>query len=588
MFSIGIARSVLQPEQSEKVAPGTIIDGRRVVGTNGFITAVSFYADQSCIGHAVRFGAFEMNHHEGVQAEFTVTAESGPIIVSQDDFPSSSTSEKKLKLISITFCVNDSNEDTSNEHACRGVQFPIKSEEYFGSFSMHCELGSITLDNPDDAHTYVNRDDQHTFTKPTRRLRYHSIGQQDVLQVPTITAFDQSLTKERKQPALIMQSPPRVIFLGTYPPRGCGLATFLHDVVVHYDEQFKTNSSVIAIDEKTTPADRVYPSRVIARLNQTERDSHLNIAKFINELKDVDVLNIQHEFGLYGGQAGEWILHLIASTRKPVLVTFHTVLQDPASIYYSITRAICSAASGVIVLSYAGRDILTKVYQVDISKIHVVPHGIPDVPFTETLPGKQKLDLGNRVVMGTFGLIGRSKGLEYAIRMVKLAVQQVPNLLYIILGATHPVILKEVGEEYRNELQSMINNLSLSNNVKLVNKYLDNQELLSYLSAVDIYLTPYPNPDQVVSGTLSIAVGCGKAVVSTPYIYAKELLARGRGLLIPFKDDTVASQTIVRLATDMELRNTARRRAYQYGRKMIWSRVVIEFARIYENALLGA
>lgn len=586
MFSTGLARSILPPEQTDKVAPGSIVDGRRVVGTNGLVTAISFYADQSCIGHSIQFGAFEMNHHEGAQAEFTVTAESGSIIVSQDDFPSAFSSENTLKLISISLCVNDSNDDTLNDRACRGVQFPIKAEEYFGSFSMHCELGSVTLDSADDAHTYVNREDQNVFSKPTRRFRYNSIGRQDVLQVPTITAFNNDARKERKQPALMMQSPPRVLFLGTYPPRGCGLATFLHDVVIHYDQQFQTNSSVIAIDEKTTPVDRVYPSRVIARLNQTERDSHLNIAKMINELKDVDVLNIQHEFGLYGGQAGEWILHLISSVRKPVLVTFHTVLQDPASIYYSITRAICSAASGVIVLSYTGRDILTKVYQVDISKIHVVPHGIPDVPFLETLPGKEKLDLGNRMIMGTFGLIGRSKGLEYALRMVKLAVQQVPNLLYIILGATHPVIMKEVGEEYRNELQAMIHNLSLSNNVKLVNKYLDNQELLTYLSAVDIYLTPYPNPDQVVSGTLSIALGCGKAVVSTPYIYAKELLARGRGFLIPFKDDTVAAQTIVRLATDAELRDTARRRAYKYGRKMIWSRVVIELARLYENALL--
>jgi glycosyltransferase involved in cell wall biosynthesis len=334
------------------------------------------------------------------------------------------------------------------------------------------------------------------------------------------------------------------------------------------------------------PPDRIYPNRVIARLNQTERDSHLNIAKMINDLDHVDVVNIQHEFGLFGGQAGEWVLHLISTVKKPVLVTFHTVLRDPASIYYSITRAICSSASGIIVLSYAGRDLLVKVYQVDISKIHVVPHGIPDVPFLETLPGKLQLDLGNRLTMATFGLIGRSKGLEYSIRAMKLAVTKVSNLLYIILGATHPMIIKEVGEEYRNELQTMINNFNLTDNVKLVNKYLDNKELLKYISAVDIYLTPYPNPDQVVSGTLSIAVGCGKAVVSTPYIYAKELLARGRGFLIPFKDDAAFSQTIVRLATDTEMRDIARRRAYKYGRKMVWSRVVIEFARIYENALL--
>jgi glycosyltransferase involved in cell wall biosynthesis len=572
-------------EQDGKAEPGTVIDGRTVVGTNGIVVSVSFYVDQSCSGQSIQFGAFEMNDHEGDQAEFIITAESGPLIVSKTEFLSSS-SNNKMKLISIPLCAINDNDDTSTDLNCQGVQFPVKSQQYFGSFSTRCSLGSTTLEKVDDAYTYTNTNDGDSFTKPFRCLRYTSLGKQDVLQVPTIITSNVDNKRERAQHQITMKSPIRVVFLGTYPPRGCGLATFLHDVVTNYDEQFHTNSSVIAIDEKGTDINRVYPSRVIARLNQTERESHLNIAKFINDLNTVDVLNIQHEFGLFGGQAGEWVLHLIATVKKPVLVTFHTVLQDPASIYYSITRAICSNAAGIIVLSHVGRDLLVKVYQVDVNKIHVVPHGIPDVSFQETLISKRHLDLGNRITVATFGLIGRSKGLEYSIRAMKLAVAQVPNLLYIILGATHPVIIKEVGEEYRTGLQAMINNLSLTNNVKLVNKYLDKKELLTYLSAVDIYLTPYPNPDQVVSGTLSIAVGCGKAVVSTPYIYAKELLAQGRGFLVPFKDDAALSQTIVRLATDTELRDAARQRAYKYGRKMIWSRVVVEFARIYQNALL--
>lgn len=548
------------------------------------VVSVSFYADTSCIGHSIEFGAFEMDYHDGEEAELTVMAGSGSLIINKNEFLESPSSTP-MKLISIPLCAANDQADAQIDLSCQGTQFPIKSQEYFGSFSTHCSLGSIIFEKLNDAYSYTNLVDGNPFNAPFRRLHYTALGKLDVLQIPTIIESTMNNKKERK-PQILMGSAPRVVFLGTYPPRGCGLATFLHDIVIHYDEKFHTNSSVIAIDEKGAEANRVYPSRVIARLNQTERDSHLNIAKMINELEDVDVLNIQHEFGLFGGQAGEWVLHLISTVKKPVLVTFHTVLQDPASIYYSITRAICASASGIIVLSHAGRDILVKVYQIDIGKIHVVPHGIPDVPFLETLPGKRQLDLGNRVTMATFGLIGRSKGLEYAIRAMKLVVERVPNLLYVILGATHPVIMREVGEEYRNELQKMIYNSHLSNNVLLVNKYLDNKELLTYLSAVDIYLTAYPNPDQVVSGTLSIAVGCGKAVVSTPYIYAKELLDRGRGFLIPFKDDNVLADTIVHLASNAEIRDNARRRAYKYGRKMIWSRVVVEFAHIYENALL--
>ncbi|OJU52401.1 MAG: hypothetical protein BGN96_17730 [Bacteroidales bacterium 45-6] len=196
------------------------------------------------------------------------------------------------------------------------------------------------------------------------------------------------------------------------------------------------------------------------------------------------------------------------------------------------------------------------------------------------------MKFGNRTTISTFGLISRSKGLEYGIRAMKLAVQQVPDLLYIILGATHPIVRQETGEEYRNELQTMINQFNLTNNIQLLNKYVNDSELLSYLSATDIYLTPYPTWNQVISGTLSIAIGCGKAVVSTSYIYAKEILVHGRGFLVPFNNETVLSNTMIQLATNENLRNSARRRAYNYGRQMIWSRVVVDLANVYKNMLI--
>ena len=260
--------------------------------------------------------------------------------------------------------------------------------------------------------------------------------------------------------------------------------------------------------------------------------------------------------------------------KKPVLITFHTVVPNPTLIYHSIIRTICSSVSGIIVLSKSARDILVDNYGINSNKIHVIFHGVPDVPFADTLPNKYRMKFGNRTTISTFGLISRSKGLEYGIRAMKLAVQHVP------------IVRQETGEEYRNELQTMINQFNLTNNIQLLNKYVNDSELLSYLSATDIYLTPYPTWNQVISGTLSIAIGCGKAVVSTSYIYAKEILVHGRGFLVPFNNETVLSNTMIQLATNEKLRNSARRRAYNYGRQMIWSRVVVDLANVYKNMLI--
>lgn len=376
---------------------------------------------------------------------------------------------------------------------------------------------------------------------------------------------------------------PRVLFFGTFPPRECGIATFMKDVVTSYDAAFGTNSSVIAIDEPGGE-DRVYPSRVVARLTQQDPASYDAVAAFANNFP-CDVINIQHEYGLFGGDDGEWLIDCIAQIRKPVVTSLHTVLPDPSPEHLRVARALCATSSAVVVLSETGREILINRYGIESEKIRVVPHGVPDVPFRDTAGEKRRLGFDGRMTISTFGLISRGKGLEYAIEAMNAVVAQHPEVLYLILGQTHPVIRRREGESYRRELEAEIAANKLADNVKLVDKYLEFDELLSYLTATDIYLTPYLNPTQIVSGTLAYAVGCGKAIVSTPYLYAKELLAHGRGFLVPARDGSAIATTLVALLDDPALRESTERRAYRYGRHMTWPNVAQTYGSVFDEML---
>jgi polysaccharide biosynthesis protein PslF len=353
----------------------------------------------------------------------------------------------------------------------------------------------------------------------------------------------------------------------------------MKDVVDSFDLTFGTRSAVIAIDEPGGE-DRVYPNRVVERLVQQDRDSYRRIARFVNDYP-CDVLNIQHEYGLFGGDEGEWVVDLIRGIHKPVVTSLHTVLPEPSPDHLRVARALCSASTSVVVLSETGRDLLIERYGVEPTKIQVIHHGVPDVPFRETGPQKHALGLDGRMTISTFGLINRGKGLEYAIDAMAAVVASHPEALYLILGQTHPVIRRREGESYRRELEAKIAENHLAENVKLVDKYLDFDELLGYLSATDIYLTPYLNPTQVVSGTLAYAIGCGKAVVSTPYLYAQELLAHGRGFLTPFRDASAIATTLVALLDDPALRESTERRAYRFGRRMTWPNVAQAYGALF-------
>jgi glycosyltransferase involved in cell wall biosynthesis len=352
-------------------------------------------------------------------------------------------------------------------------------------------------------------------------------------------------------------------------------------VKASFDASLGTRSDVVAIDEPGGEGRR-YPSEVVARLREEDRASYAEIARFIDE-HPAPILNIQHEYGLFGGERGEWICDLMEAVHKPVVLTLHTVLPEPDETMMRVTRALCSAATRVVSLSGTGRDLLENVYGIDPSKLRVIHHGVPEVPFAPTDAAKASFGIGQRMVISTFGLINRGKGLEYAIEAMRDVVKRHPEALYLILGETHPVVRRREGESYRESLQQMVVDYGLQNNVKLIDKYLDFDELVSYLMATDIYLTPYLNPVQIVSGTLAYAVGCGKAIVSTPYLYAQEVLAYNRGFLCEFRNARSISAHLIALLDDPSLRRATERRAYRFGRQMTWPHVAGEYGHLFDE-----
>ncbi len=370
-----------------------------------------------------------------------------------------------------------------------------------------------------------------------------------------------------------------VLLLGSYPPRECGIATFMHDVKTSFDAAFGSRTDVIAIDEPGGQARR-YPPEVVARLQEQDRYSYKEIARFIDR-HPAEILNIQHEYGLFGGERGEWLIDLLDHVSKPVVITMHTVLPEPDEVMLRVTRELCERSDRVVSLSVTGRDLLERVYGVDPDRLRVIHHGVPDVPFTATDAPKASFGIGQRMVISTFGLINRGKGLEYAIEAMRDVVKRHPEALYLILGETHPVVRRREGESYRESLQELVRSYGLQYNVQLIDKYLDFDELVSYLQATDIYLTPYLNPVQVVSGTLAYAVGCGKAIVSTPYLYAQELLAYGRGFLCEFRDARTIAENVNALLDDPSLCRATERRAYRFGRQMTWPHVAREYGRLF-------
>ena len=364
-----------------------------------------------------------------------------------------------------------------------------------------------------------------------------------------------------------------VVFVSTYPPTQCGIATFTRDLA-NALELYDWTPLVVAIDKgQTDYADQ----RVIWRIRRDHEQDYVQAAQFLNTLQPTAV-SLQHEYGLFGGEMGDYILRFVRMLRVPLFVTLHTVEPQPRDAMKRILREILPLAQAVMVMSHTAIHLLKQVYHVPTHHVRMIPHGAPEVPFANPEIAKGKLGLQGRKVLSTFGLISRGKGIEDVIAAMQDVVKHHPDALYLVLGQTHPNVRAYEGESYRQSLMAMVEQLGLQENVRFVNSYLSQELLLRYLSATDIYITPYPNPGQISSGTLTYALAAGCAVVSTPYLYAQELLADGRGVLVPFRNPQAMADALKCLLSDDNYRQQLRHKAYQYTRHMTWRSVGAQFA----------
>ncbi|MGB9742658.1 MAG: glycosyltransferase family 4 protein [candidate division WOR-3 bacterium] len=374
----------------------------------------------------------------------------------------------------------------------------------------------------------------------------------------------------------------KIAFIGTYVPRRCGIATFTADLCESVNREApELNCLVAAIND--VPEGYSYPERVRFEVAQNNQNYYRQLAEFLNMTR-VDLTCLQHEYGIFGGPAGSHILITLRRLRMPLVTTLHTVLSEPDEHQRQVLEEICQLSERVVVMSQRAAQFLKDKYHVPEHKIDLIHHGIPDMPFVDPNYYKDLFGVEGRRVILTFGLLSPNKGIEYMIDALPDLVRRFPDVVYIVLGVTHPNVKREQGEEYRLSLQRRARELGVAHNIIFHNRYVDIDELCRFLGAADIYVTPYLNPQQIVSGTLAYAMGVGKAVVSTPYWYAEEMLAEDRGRLVPFRNAPALASTIIQLFEQESERHQMRKRAYAFGRMMIWK----EVARAYLNSFQRA
>lgn len=375
-----------------------------------------------------------------------------------------------------------------------------------------------------------------------------------------------------------------VSFISSYIPRQCGIATFTNDLAVSFTKLNNGTdlfSNVTALNDN--PEGYKYPKDVKFEIKDKSINDFKEAAYYLN-LSDKDVVNLQHEFGLYGGEAGSHILYLLENLKKPVVTTLHTVLEQPNEDQHKVIQEINRYSSYIVVQSERAVRMLKEIYGVPAEKIVFIPHGAHDVPFLDTTYYKDKFQLTEKKVLLTFGLLGPGKGLEDVINALAEVVKTNPDTAYIILGATHPHVRKQYGESYRNSLENLVRKNGLENNVIFINRFVDTSELLEFLLMSDIYISPYHNMQQIVSGTLTYALASGKAIISTPYWHAEEILREGKGVLYPAQDVNALAAAITDLLNDESKRNKMRRDAYEAGRKMIWPEVAKSYYELFQKA----
>ncbi|MGD0299876.1 MAG: glycosyltransferase family 4 protein [Bryobacteraceae bacterium] len=376
----------------------------------------------------------------------------------------------------------------------------------------------------------------------------------------------------------------KIAFVGDHLPRKCGIATFTSDLLAAVASAHP-ESQCLAVSVNDIPDGYEYPEVVRFEIEEQDLSSYLRAADFLN-ISNVDIVCLQHEFGIFGGLAGGHILAFLRELRMPVVTTLHTVLRDPRPEQRRVMQELISLSTRLVVMVERGRTMLEEIYDAPPAKIDLIAHGIPDVGFVDPTYFKDQFGVEGKVVLLTFGLLSPNKGIEYALNALPDILKEFPEVVYIVLGATHPNELREHGEAYRVSLELLAKKNKIEKNVIFYNRFVDLENLKEFIGAADLYITPYLNEAQITSGTLAYTFGSGKAVVSTPYWHATELLADDRGVLVPFGDAPAIAREVIGLLRDDTRRHAMRKNAYRLGREMIWSHVAQLYMASFEAARL--
>jgi len=377
----------------------------------------------------------------------------------------------------------------------------------------------------------------------------------------------------------------KVAYVSTYPPRECGIATYtkgLVDAITMFCARVVTAPVVTAINDRGGHYD--YEFRVKSQIDVNDLQSYKKVAQQINA-SDVDVVNLQHEYGIFGGEWGGYVNEFLQEIKKPVVTSLHTILGEPAPDAKRVMEEILLNSDFVVVMSKVGIGMLEQLYDSYPDRIRHIPHGCPNLPYLGTVVAKRSLGLKDRVVLSTFGLLSRGKGIEYAIQALPHVLRVRPEILYLVIGETHPEVRKREGEEYRGFLIDLVESLGLKKNVRFMNRFLPENELITHLQATDVYIVPYPNREQISSGTLAYALGTGKAIVTTPFLHAEEAISKGAALECKFKDPDSIAECVNTLLKDDQILQRYSRTAYEYSRAMIWPNVAMSYVNVFCRAL---
>jgi len=378
----------------------------------------------------------------------------------------------------------------------------------------------------------------------------------------------------------IVGTPRRIAILGNHLPRQCGIATFTTDLSGAVAAEV-SNADCVVVAMNDAGKRYAYPPRVRFEVAEGDIASYRGAADYLNANK-IDVVSVQHEYGIFGGKAGNYLLTLLRKLRMPIVTTVHTILGEPDFMQRRAMNEIARLSKRLVVMSAHGAALLRKVHGVPEQKIDIIPHGIPSVPFASNY--KKELGIEGKSMIFTFGLLSPDKGIEHVIDALPVILASHPDTVYVVLGATHPHIKEQYGESYRASLERRAQELGVDSSMIFHNRFVSRGELVKFLAAADIYVTPYLKPEQSTSGTLAYAVGSGKAVISTPYLYARELLADGRGILVPWRDSRTIGRAVVDLLSDDAKRSALCARAAAHGRSMVWPAVARRYLQSFDRA----